>query len=170
MEHRSDSHRGLWRIRKSKDPIARQSTRLLCAAVFGAQTTLDPKQMKEWTPNSKYGSHAFGIFKANRKTKLGQDFETFLKKRDEITEWIEEYSPYVNVTKNDPPVYLYYGNPPAMGKDQKDPTHTANFGVGLRQRMREVGVECILNHPGTIKRLEHKTVEAYLIDQLTKGR
>src|SRR5205085_2793859 len=42
---------------KSKDPIARESTRLWCAAVLGAQTTLDPKQMKEWTPNSPYGGH-----------------------------------------------------------------------------------------------------------------
>lgn len=152
---------------KSDDPVARQSTRLLCAAVMGAQTTLDPKQMKEWTPNSKYGSHAFGIFKPNRKNPLGQDFETFLKKRDEILEWIGEYSPYANVTGDDPPAYLFYSAPPAMGKDQKDPTHTANFGVGLRQRMREVGVECILNHPGTIRKLEHKTVAAFLIDRLT---
>ena len=39
---------------KSKDPVMRESSRLQCAAVIGAQTTLDPKQMKEWTPNSKY--------------------------------------------------------------------------------------------------------------------
>ena len=45
---------------KSADPVARQSTRLLCAAVIGAQTTLDPRQAKEWTPNSRYGGHAFG--------------------------------------------------------------------------------------------------------------
>ncbi len=44
---------------KSDDPIARESTRLWCAAVDGAQTTLDPQQMKDWTPNSGYGGHAF---------------------------------------------------------------------------------------------------------------
>ena len=44
---------------KSRDPIARESTRLYTAAVNGPQTTLDPKQMREWTPNSKYGGHAF---------------------------------------------------------------------------------------------------------------
>src|SRR5581483_8975043 len=33
---------------KSSDPIAQESTRLTCAAVVGAQTTLDPQQMKEW--------------------------------------------------------------------------------------------------------------------------
>ncbi|MEY4090027.1 MAG: hypothetical protein RJB55_2298, partial [Verrucomicrobiota bacterium] len=46
---------------RSTDPVARESTRLFCAAVNGAQTTLDPLQMKEWTPNSRYGGHAFGV-------------------------------------------------------------------------------------------------------------
>src|SRR6185295_17550271 len=32
---------------KSADPIARESTRLWCAAVLGAQTSLDPRQLKE---------------------------------------------------------------------------------------------------------------------------
>ena len=54
---------------KNKDPILRESSRLQCAAVMGAQTTLDPKQMKEWTPNSKYGGHAFGL----------HPFDTFLR-------------------------------------------------------------------------------------------
>ena len=35
---------------KSKDPVARESRRLWCAAVTGAQTTLDPKQMKDEGP------------------------------------------------------------------------------------------------------------------------
>ena len=61
--------------------MARESTRLRCAAVTGAQTTLDPQQMKEWTPNSRYGSHAFGIFKQVN----GQDrpdFAAFLAQRE----------------------------------------------------------------------------------------
>ncbi len=33
---------------KSSDPIARESTRLSCAGLVGAQTSLDPKQMQEW--------------------------------------------------------------------------------------------------------------------------
>ena len=74
---------------KSKDPVLRESSRLQCAAVIGAQTTLDPKQMKEWTPNSKYGGHAFGL----------QPFDTFLENRKKILPWIKEYSPYANVTR-----------------------------------------------------------------------
>ena len=46
---------------KSSDPIARESSRLTCAAVSGAQTSLDPKELREWMPNAIYGGHAFGF-------------------------------------------------------------------------------------------------------------
>ncbi len=65
---------------KSDDPVARQSTRVLCVAAVEPQTTLDPKQMKEWTPNSNYGGHAFG--------KKG--FAAFLAERESILPWIAE--------------------------------------------------------------------------------
>src|SRR5687767_1566837 len=67
---------------KSSDPVARESTRLWCAAVDGAQTTLDPAQMREWTPNSRYGGHAFG-FKGDKEKKISP-FDEFHAKRDTI--------------------------------------------------------------------------------------
>ena len=143
---------------KSKDPVARESSRLSCAAVTGAQTTLDPKQMKEWTPNSRYGGHAFGL----------RSFADFLKQREKILPWIAEYSPYALVTKDDPPVYLIYGTPPAIGKDQKDPTHTSNFGVKLQEHCKTKGVTCELVYPGQAK-VKHANPTAFLISQL-KGK
>ncbi len=148
---------------KSDDPIARESTRLLCAAVTGAQTTLDPKQMKEWTPNSKYGGHAFG-FKGDPAQKLSQ-FDEFLAKRDTILPWIAEYSPYALVTSDDPPIYLTFGAAPALGQEQKDPTHTANFGVKLQEHCKANKVECELNYPGATD-IKHATVGEYLIARL----
>jgi acetyl esterase/lipase len=101
--------------RNSKNPIARESTRLWCAAVTNAQTTLDPKQMKEWTP--------------------------------------------------DPPIYLIYAAPPALGQDQRDPTHTANFGVKLQEKLRATGVPCELVYPGA-PGVAHPQVHDYLIEIL----
>lgn len=150
---------------KSEDPVARESSRLLCAAVTGAQTTLDPVQMKEWTPNSNYGSHAFGIFK-EVDGKKQRDFDAFLAKRDSIMPWIQEYSPYALVTADDSPVYLFYSAPPAMGQVEKDPTHTANFGVKLQEHMQTVKVPCELVYPGAPE-VTHKTVQDYLIAKLT---
>ncbi len=149
---------------KSDDPIARESTRLWCAAVTGAQTTLDPQQMKEWTPNSKYGGHAFG-FTGDTAKKLSQ-FDEFLANRDKLGPWIAEYSPYALVTSDDPPIYLTYSVPPALGQDAKDPTHTSNFGVKLQEHCKAAGVECALVYPGAAD-VKHATVQDYLLDRLT---
>ncbi len=41
--------------------VARQSTRLTCVGIRNVQSSLDPAQMKAWTPNSRYGGDAFGF-------------------------------------------------------------------------------------------------------------
>ena len=147
----------------SHDPVERESTRLWCAAVVRAQTTLDPAQMKEWTPNSNYGAHAFG-FKGDNAKKLSP-FDEFLARRDTILPWIAEYSPYALVTADDPPIYLLYNTPPAIGQDQPSPAHTANFGVKLQEHCREVGVECELVYPGAPD-VKHASLHEYLIEKL----
>ena len=152
---------------KSSDPVARESTRLWCAAVDGAQTTLDPKQMREWTPNSRYGGHAFGF--AGDPTKKLSQFDEFYNKRDTIQPWIAEYSPYALVTKDDPPIYMTYGSPPALGQEQKDPTHTANFGVKLQERCKEVGVPCELRYPNAPD-APHASSKDYLIEKLKSAK
>lgn len=148
---------------KSDDPIARESTRLWCAAVNGAQTTLDPQQMKEWTPNSKYGGHAFG-FKGDPEKQLTQ-FDDFLANRDKILPWIAEYSPIALVTADDPPIYLYYNNAPALGQPAKDPTHSANFGVKLEEKLKATGITCELAWPGAPD-VKHTNAAAYLLEKL----
>lgn len=151
---------------KSADPIARESTRLWCAAVGGAQTTLDPQQMKEWTPNSRYGGHAFGFMPdpKNNSTRDTQ-FEAFLAAREQILPWIKEYSPYEHVSADDPPIYMSFGEAPAIGQVQKDPTHTANFGVKLEEKLKSVGVPCELVYPGA-PGVIHANSQAYLLVRL----
>lgn len=122
---------------ESADPVARESTRLNCIAVSVPQTSLDPKQMREWLPTLGYGAHAFGI----------KGFSNFLKERENILSWIAEYSPYALVSKDDPPVFLYYFAPPAIGQKVKDPTHSSNFGVKLQERCQEIGIKCDVFYP-----------------------
>jgi acetyl esterase/lipase len=143
----------------SSDPIARESTRLWCAAVTGAQTTLDPQQMITWTPNSRYGGHAFGI----------NSFAQFLAEREKILPWLAEYSPYALASADDPPVYLNYSAPPALGQDQKDPTHTSNFGVKLQEHCKAIGIACDLVYPGA-PGVKHATTTDYLITALKAPR
>lgn len=150
---------------RSSDPVARESTRLWTAAVVGAQTSLDPQELKEWTPNSRYGGHAFGFMDPNELKTRDARFAEFLAHREELLPWIKEYSPIALVTADDPPVYLLYSSAPALGQEQKDPTHTANYGLKLQEKCRSLGVDCELVYPGATD-VQHASIDAYLIDRL----
>jgi acetyl esterase/lipase len=146
----------------SSDPIARESTRLYCAAVTGAQTSLDPKELREWIPNYIYGSHAFGFGPGK--------FEELYDNREKVLKWIKEYSPIEHVTKDDPPIFLEYPNqkiPPVLGEKQTDPTHSAIMGLKLADKLKAVGVEVILVYPGQ-DHPQYRNSTAYLIDRLKK--
>jgi acetyl esterase/lipase len=148
----------------SADPVARESTRPWCAALAEPQTTLDPQQMKEWTPNNIYGGHAFGF--AWDPNNRHAEFAQFIAHRQLVLPWIEQYSPYSLLTANAPPVYLYYPHDaPAYGQNRVDPNHTANFGAILMQKANKLGLDfefVYLGAPNVI----HKTIDDYLIDKL----
>jgi acetyl esterase/lipase len=134
----------------SSDPIARESTRLACAAVNGAQTSLDPQQLRAWMPNMSYGGHAFGFRQPDAQGR-DSEFQRFYDHREEVLAWIKEYSPYEHAGPGDPPVFLDYPSqdkPPRLGEEQKDPTHSAVMGVTLQQKLQESGDECHLAYPG----------------------
>jgi acetyl esterase/lipase len=155
---------------KSADPVARESTRLWCAAVIGAQTSLDPIQLKEWTPNSRYGGHAFGFMPDPKDNKTRDtQFAAFLAGRESVLPWIKEYSPIEHVTADDPPIWMIYSTAPALGQEQKDPTHTANYGVKLQEKCKAIGVECELVYPGAPD-VKHPKTEDYLIAKLKAAK
>ena len=133
----------------SSDPIARQSSRLSCAAVNGAQTSLDPKELRAWIPNAIYGGHAFGFAAPDRSRP--EEFELLIAHREKVLPWIKEYSPIEWVSRDDPPVYLDFPNqttPPVLGQQEEDPTHSAMYGVQLAEKLHAVGVEAVLSYPG----------------------
>ena len=140
----------------SDDPIARESTRLSCAAVNGAQVSLDPKELREWMPNYGYGAHAFGL----------KSFQALIDQRDEVLPWIHEYSPIEHVSKDDPPIGLFYGGEvPVVGSSPKDPTHSGVMGVKLAERLEATGVDVVLVHPG-VKEPKYANSTQFLIGHL----
>jgi hypothetical protein len=116
--------------------------------------------MRAWIPNAVYGGHAFGIIKPG--TKGTMDFPAFLARRGELLPQIRRFSPYQLATADDPPVFLLYKDPPAMGQPQKDPTHSANFGVKLEERLRELKVACELVYPDA-PAVQHSDLAAFVI-------
>jgi acetyl esterase/lipase len=133
---------------KSEDPIARESTRLTCAAVNGAQTSLDPIELREWIPNAVYGGHAFGFAAKGRSR--AEEFELLIANREKVLPWIAEFSPIRWISRDDPPLFLDYPNQkeaPKLGKAEADPTHSALYGIVLSERLGRIGVDCIVNYP-----------------------
>jgi acetyl esterase/lipase len=145
----------------SDDPVARQSTRLWCASVYNAQTSLDPKQMKEWIPNITYGGHAFEF----GRPATGEAFTRFLADREKILPWIKEYSPYANVSADDPPAALFYKWTPGIDEVDNVATHSAHFGVKLQEHCVKLGVVCDVVYPGA-RDVKHETLTDYLIATL----
>lgn len=142
----------------SKDPIARESTRLYCAAVVGAQVSLDPKELREWMPNYGYGAHAFGL----------PNFQSLIDNREKVMKWIKEYSPIEHVSKDDPAIALFYsGEKPVVGSSPKDPTHSGVMGLKLEERLKPLGVDVIFVHPD-FPHPKYKSSTEYLIDRLLK--
>jgi arylsulfatase A-like enzyme len=54
-----------------------------------------------------------------------------------------------------------------MGQDQKDPTHSANFGVKLKEHCKKSGTNCELVYPGAPS-ITNETTTDYLISTLKK--
>lgn len=117
----------------SADPVARESTRLCCASVFGAQVTLDPTLNLQWLPNFLYGAHAFGLPGIN----------DAVRERERLLPWIHEYSPYDHVSNDDPPIGLYYFGVKGakVGERHQDATHSPILGLKLAEKLREHGVK-----------------------------
>ena len=144
---------------KSSDPVARESTRLYCAAVNGSQVSLDPKEVREWLPNYTYGAHAFGM-------KSLDEVET---QRSQIAPWIKEYSPINHVSKDDPSIGLYYGGVKGakVGESHPDPTHSPILGLKLAEKLKANGVD-VVYHSNTEPNAELPNTTAFLIDRLKK--
>ncbi len=149
------------------DPIARESTRLKCAAVIGAQTSLDPKELREWIPNAVYGGHAFGFAAKGRSRP--EEFELLIPNRDKVLPWIKEYSPIELVSSDDPAIYLDYPRqkePPQVGKVEPDPTHSAMYGVKLAEKLKAANLEVVLAYPGH-EDAKYGSPTKFLIEKLT---
>jgi acetyl esterase/lipase len=154
----------------SSDPVARESTRLLCAAVVGAQTALDPHQTRAWMPNMAYGGHAFGFQKPGQPRDA--TFQDFYDHRDEVLPWLKEYSPYEHAGRGDPPIFMDYPSqkkPAVVGETQTDPTHSAVLGLKLQEKLQESGVEAHLSYPGH-QDPEYSDCTAFLIAKLRPRR
>jgi len=122
------------------DPVLRESTRLACMAVMGAQSTYDPHVIREWVGDAAARHPAIEGFYGMKTS----EFET-----DAARAKFREMSPITFLTKDDPPVYAFYNEPrgplPADARPGAG-IHHIHFGLKLKEQMDKLGLECAVRH------------------------
>jgi len=130
---------------KNEDPVLRQSTRLTCMAVFNAQTSYDPRFIRDLFPGTdtyKIGALAM-LFRMDP-----NDLDQLPKEKYRL---FEECSPLTHLTKDDAPALLVYSSTVETPiRDQGTGIHHPRFGKALKEKMDALGVECRL-HTGIPK-------------------
>lgn len=122
----------------SPDPIARQSTRVLCAVPYGAQCSYDPRFIAELFDTDQMHSCFIPFFGMT----TPRD-----RSNPKLFPLFEESSPITHLTADDAPIFLYYSQanePLPKNSTPQQHIHHPKFGVVLKEKMDELGIECTL--------------------------
>ena len=125
----------------SSDPVQRESSRLTCVATSGGQTTMDFNLWMKWIP---------GYDKPHRN--IGEAVGEITA--EEFRAVVEDISAMSLISADDVPIFMSYG----MKPDDPVPTdasraqgwkvHHVMFGIKLKEKMDELGLEADLKYPG----------------------
>jgi hypothetical protein len=118
---------------KSDDPVLRESSRVCGAVAMGGQTTLDPFLLEK-----KIGPACIrhGMI---WKTVGAKSIEDLMDNWDQYKSLSLQCSPITHVTKDDPPVFLNYGQPAPVPVVKGDGIHHAGFGRLLKTKCKKNG-------------------------------
>ncbi|MBX7209710.1 MAG: alpha/beta hydrolase [Verrucomicrobiaceae bacterium] len=125
---------------ENSDPVQRESTRLRCMAVFGAQSTYDPFVIKEWVGEAAAKHPAFEGFYGLK----SEQYDT-----PAAREMFRRASAINYLSKDDPPVFAFYNEPRGPLPPDAKPgagIHHINFGLKLKEQMDKLGIECTIRH------------------------
>ncbi len=122
---------------KSQDPVLRESSRVIAAAIDKGQTSIDPKVIEGWI-GKKVLSHRMIRLAVANKTMID-----ILSDYDKYSGLYQEFSPINHLDKNDPPLFMTYYDmyntvPP---KDTDHAIHHPIFGEKLKEKADEIGHE-----------------------------
>lgn len=140
---------------KNDDPVLRQSTRLTGMAVMGAQSTYDPRTIKEWVGESAAKHPALQGFYGLKADELDSP---------KAHKLYEEAAPINYLTKDDPPVYAFYNESRTIPADARpgQGIHHINFGVRLKEKMDKLGIECTVRHQDEGANPTKETIEFFV--------
>ncbi len=122
----------------SEDPVERQSTRLTCAVVYAAQTTYDPRAIKELFNTTEVDGALIPFYGMKSAADVNDP---------KFHALFEEASPMNHLTADDVPVMLFYpqaNTPLPQNSPGKQHIHHPKFGVVLKEKMDALGIECVV--------------------------
>ena len=139
---------------KSDDPVLRQSTRLTCMAVIGAQSSYDPRVIKEWVGEAASKHPALQGFYGLKSDELDTP---------KAHKLYEAASAINYLTQGDPPVYAFYSEGRVIPADAKpgQGIHHINFGLRLKEKMDPLKIECTVRHSDEGARPDKEMVEFF---------
>jgi acetyl esterase len=126
---------------QSNDPVARESSRVSCLGVDGAQTSYDPRFIKTLIGGRAHEHPALRSF-------YGVMSDTELDSA-RVQKLYEEASPINYVSAGDPPAILFYAEPNTPLPVDARPgqgIHHPRFGTALKAKLDPLKIECILRH------------------------
>ena len=126
---------------KSSDLVERFSSRVAGAMVAGAQTTMDPFVIKERIGEKTFGNpmpyKPFGA----------ETIEELMANWDNYKDLVLECSPITHLSKDDPPLHLYYNVMREFPTTKSgNGIHSPIFGEIMLEACQEMGVECHLQY------------------------
>jgi acetyl esterase len=136
---------------QSADPVLRESSRLSCMVVFGAQSTYDPRVIKQIVGGRAHEHPALpGFFGL-----VPDEFES-----EKAYKLYEGASAINYLTKDDPPVYAFYNEARKLPDNPQpgDGIHSINFGTYLQEKMDPLGIECIVRHQDENRDWQQETI------------
>lgn len=148
---------------ESTNPIERESTRIACVATRGGQTTMESdfwlKHLAKYAPGTEADF--------NGKSRLQTFGVETMEEADEIAKSI---SALALISADDPPIFMQYGMKPdaPVPDDVKKVrgwiVHHVDFGIGLKEKMDELGVEAHLKYPDS--EAQYETMVKFLTVKL----
>lgn len=145
----------------NEDPVLRESTRVTAAAVAGGQTSIDPKQIVPWL-GEKVLDH---LMIANA---VGEpNAEAALANYEKHEAHYKEFSAYNHVSKGDPPLFMTYGSDMTLpSKNAGHGIHHPVYGMKMKEKCDEMGVECHLVIRGVSESEKYKSANDFLFAKL----
>jgi acetyl esterase/lipase len=124
----------------SPDPIRRQSTRIPVVGSIDGQSSYDPRVIAKLIDEGLASHPVFAVL-------FGVQGDA--RKATGLFPLFEEGSAITYLTKDDPPVFLYYTHnvnplPPA---NQNEAMHNPRFGIMLKEQMDKLRIECVFRTP-----------------------